>query len=511
MKSNKTSLKAFVTVVVGIMVSSHSYAQWTQKGVDLDGQAADDRFGYSVSLSSDGNTMAAGATFNDGPGSNSGHVRVFEWNATITAWGQKGGDLNGEASGDNFGWAVSLSADGNKVAIGAPKNDQTAFSSGHIRVFEWNAPTNSWVQQGLDIDGAAADDQFGWSVSLSGDGNTLVGGARYNDGAGTHSGHARIYEWNPSTNTWDQKGADINGEMANDYFGFATSISDNGSIVAISATNHDAIGHTKIYQWNTSTNSWAQLGTNIEGDPTDELFGYAISLTEDGYTVAIGSKGNCSTGYNAGHTRIYEWNASSWGQKGGAINGESAWDLSGYSVSLNGIGNSVAVGALYNDGNGSDSGHTRVFDWDNGTNVWMQRGTDIDGEATEDHFGWSVSLSSDGATVAAGANANDDSGANSGHVRVYEYPLSTGISNDDNVVFTNVFPNPSNGTFKIEVGVQGEFYIQIIDVTGKIVLDKQVISSGEPIEINARQLEKGTYMIVIDNYITRISSTWIKN
>jgi acyl carrier protein len=77
----------------------------------------------------------------------------------------------------------------------------------------------------------------------------------------------------------------------------------------------------------------------------------------------------------------------------------------------------VGIGALLNDGNGTDAGHVRIYKNVNGT--WTQQGSDIDGEAASDLSGWSVSLSSDGSTVAIGARANDGNGSNAGHVRIY--------------------------------------------------------------------------------------------
>ena len=95
-------------------------------------------------------------------------------------------------------------------------------------------------------------------------------------------------------------------------------------------------------------------------------------------------------------------------QIGSDINGETTGDQSGRSVSSSSDGTIVAIGAWYNDGNGTSSGHVRVYSWD-GSN-WDQLGSDIDGEAADDGSGWSVSLSSDGTIVAIGARKNDANG-----------------------------------------------------------------------------------------------------
>jgi hypothetical protein len=100
-----------------------------------------------------------------------------------------------------------MSADGNTVAIGAPQNDGNGNKAGHVRVYDWAG--GSWNQRGLDIDGEAASNESGSSVSMSADGNTVAIGAFRNRGNGTSSGHVRIYDW--SGGIWNQRGLDIDG------------------------------------------------------------------------------------------------------------------------------------------------------------------------------------------------------------------------------------------------------------------------------------------------------------
>ena len=128
------------------------FSQWMQLGIDIDGEAADDRFGYIVSMSDNGNRLAIGTLFNDGNGSNSGHVRVYEWQGA--AWVQLGADIDGEAADDQFGISVSLNGDGTIVAIGGTGNDGNGNNSGHVRVYEYDGI--NWTQLGADIDGEAA-------------------------------------------------------------------------------------------------------------------------------------------------------------------------------------------------------------------------------------------------------------------------------------------------------------------------------------------------------------------
>ena len=86
--------------------------------------------------------------------------------------------------------------------------------------------------------------------------------------------------------------------------------------------------------------------------------------------------------------------------------------MSGRSVSMSSDGTIVAIGAYYNDGNGSNAGHVRVYQYSSGS--WSQLGSDIDGEAADDYSGHSVSMSSDGTILAIGAHENDGNGTNAG-------------------------------------------------------------------------------------------------
>ncbi|CAK0877338.1 unnamed protein product [Prorocentrum cordatum] len=164
-------------------------ASWSQLGQDIDGEAPGDQSGKSVSLSSDGSRVAIGAINNGGAGYSSGHVRVFGLSGNT--WSQLGQDIDGEASYDYSGWSVSLSSDGSRVAIGASYNGGAGYWSGHVRVFGLSG--NTWSQLGQDIDGEASGDYSGGSVSLSSDGSRVAIGAYFNDGAGSSSGHVRVF------------------------------------------------------------------------------------------------------------------------------------------------------------------------------------------------------------------------------------------------------------------------------------------------------------------------------
>ncbi|CAK0812941.1 unnamed protein product [Prorocentrum cordatum] len=147
--------------------------------------------------------------------------------------------------------------------------------------------------------------------------------------------------------------------------------------------------------------SWSQLGQDIDGEAPGDQSGKSVSLSSDGSRVAIGAINNGGAGYSSGHVRVFGLSGNTWSQLGQDIDGEASYDYSGWSVSLSSDGSRVAIGASYNGGAGYWSGHVRVFGLSG--NTWSQLGQDIDGEASGDYSGGSVSLSSDGSRVPVGA------------------------------------------------------------------------------------------------------------
>jgi len=460
----------------------------TQIGNDIDGESEGDFLGGSVSLSSDGNIVAIGAEFNDGSGSFSGHVRVYKKDGGV--WIQIGKDIDGEAVGDNLGSSVCLSSDGSVLAIGAKYNDGNGINSGHVRVYKNN--NEIWEQIGTDINGEAEGDNSGYSVSLSSDGTIVaIGAINYDFGNssnnGLNSGHVRIYKNNDGV--WEQIGSSIDGEAAADDSGFSVSLSSDGSIVAIGAPgnkgNGSSSGHVRIYKNNDGI--WEQIGTDINGEASQDYSGSSVSLSSDGSIVAIGAPGNDS---RYGHVRVYKNNNEVWEQIGTDINGEAQGDNSGSSVSLSSDGSIVAIGATDNDGNGSSSGHIRIYKNNNG--VWEQIGTDINGEFSGDSSGISVNLSSDGNIIAIGAPLNSENGSNSGHVRVYDL---SAILSSDTYVFSkfDLYPNPTKYSFTIDI--EDNLEVEKVSIYNNL---GQFIKSTKELTINTTNLNTGIYFVEIE-------------
>ena len=402
---------------------------WTQKGIDIYGEAMNDYSGWSVSLSSDGLTLAIGAINNDGNGDNSGHVKVYEWVNNL--WTPKGITIYGDGSNDQSGWSVSLSSDGSIIAIGAVNNDENGNNSGHIKVYKWT-DNSSWIQRGSNINGEYINDHSGYSVSLSSDGSIIAIGAIDNDGNGDKSGHVRVYKWT-NNNLWEKRGIDINGEASGDASGWSISLSSDGSILAIGAIknnkngniNYDNSGHVRVYEW-VNNSSWEKKGNDIDGDDMGDQGGYSVSLSSDGSILAIGYPYDDNNSYDNGLVRIYKWSTSLilWEQKGIDIVGPSNGFIGRY-VSLSSDGSILAI---------SGSIYTSVYEWNNDSVNYIQTGIiNIPG-------GYPVNLSSNGDIIAVGYPYNDDpdnddpnndtGGYRSGLVKVYELYSATTETTD---------------------------------------------------------------------------------
>ena len=317
---------------------------------------------------------------------------------------------------------------------------------------------NNQLYIGSNIDGENNGDESGYSVSLSSDGTIVAIGAIYNDGVNScidtndNRGHVRVYQRNTSHKTnslmgWVQLGGDIDGEDNNDRSGWSVSLSADGTIVAIGATfsdpfnDHrtDKYGHVRIYKYSSEMKVWNQLGNDIVGENEDDFSGSSVSLSSDGTIVAIGAGGNDGNGNNSGHVRVYEYKGTTWTQLGSDIDGEASGDESGSSVSLSSDGTIVAIGATGNTSVGYEvrnSGHVRVYKYINES--WVQLGSDIDGEYLFNFSGNSVSLSSDGTIVAIGSPYNNGvNGSKNGHVRVYQWREYTQTEDNNTYHYTS--------------------------------------------------------------------------
>ena len=321
-----------------------------QLGEDIAGEAELDLSGYAVALSGNGTVLAVGAPTNSNDnGFVSGHVRVYVFDGSN--WNQIGSDIDGESTEDLSGFSVSLSLDGSVLAVGAALNDGSFVDAGQTRVYDFVG--GEWIQRGRDLDGESAGDEFGYDVALSNDGNVVAVAGRLNDDGATDAGHVRVLAWNGTA--WEQRGQDIDGEGVDDLSGFSIAISGDGLVVAIGAPNNDNAGvnagYTRIFSFDEGLDQWIQIGQDIEGDSSN--FGFAVALSNDGNVVAIGGPANTNlNGFEAGHVQVFELVASAWVQVGTDIEGSLRADRFGISVALSADGSRLAAGARTEDGDG---------------------------------------------------------------------------------------------------------------------------------------------------------------
>ena len=208
--------------------------------------------------------------------------------------------------------------------------------------------------------------------------------------------------------------------------------------------------------------------------------------------MAVYAPGTVDSGNDNGRLTVYRMNGNDWEILGEAIEGEFPGD--GYvpgrnNVSISGNGNTVAFGARYNDGNGENSGHARVFNIQN--NTWIQIGEDINGEAEGDLFGTSVSLSHDGETISIGARNNDGSGPNAGHVRIYGLPLVVSTSSINQINFA-IYPNPADELINIQLDENNNLKEAILFNS----LGQKIITTKDN-TINVSTLPPGAYLVEV--------------
>ncbi len=374
--------------------------------------------GAAVDLSTDGNTLAAGVPRdNSGPNSaslgalNSGAVLIFRFSGGV--WTQQAFLKASNAEDfDVFGGFISLSDDGNTLVTGVPNESSLStgvnnFASngvaqevGAAYVFRFSTTTNSWSQQAY-IKASNAEggppgtlgigDQFGRSISLSGDGNTLAVGTPGEGSASTG----------------------INGAQ----------------------DNNNAIDSGAVYLFRFSNGNWSQQAyiKSLNSERGDQ-FGISTSLNYDGHLLAVGAsrEDSVSTGINGaqddntlpetGAVYLFRFSSGSWTQqtyiKASSSNPD---DRFGYSVNLSSDGNTLAVGALLEDGsspgvNGTvnngvqNSGAVFLLEFVNG--AWVHKAyIKAPNPTTNDGFSSSLSLSDDGGALAVGISGFNGKGA----------------------------------------------------------------------------------------------------
>lgn len=419
------------------------FSQWAQIGVDIDGVASNFS-GATASLNNDGTIVVIGS-----PGVNSNQIGVVRVYENISgSWTQIGLDINGASIGDKFGNSVSLSQDGSVLAIGIP-SIPGLNNLGKVKVFENVGGT--WTQLGADLVGTVSNGEFGYSVSLSDDGIRLAIGEV--GGGVTNSGVIEVYEL--SSGNWVQLGSDILGSDPGTkfFFGRSVCISGDGTKVAGNADDNGGNSYFKAVAF--VSGNWVPFGADIPVSVS--LSPNAISLSNDGVVLAIGE----SLAVGTGRVKVYVNFLGNWVQGGATLTGASTNDQFGWAVSLNNDGSIISIGARRPSG----TGYARIYQ--SVSSVWTQVGTNIIGETSGDQFGSATALSIDGSIIVVGAPLNPDGGSSAGHVRVFQ-DSSLGVDDYNFFNEAILFPNPSKNSFTIETN-QIINTVSIYNVQGKSV------------------------------------------
>jgi hypothetical protein len=349
----------------------------------------------------------------------------------------------------------------------------------------FNFTNSNWLQQqkltaGTD---AGASDQFGFSVSISSDGNTAIVGAWSDDDNGqSNSGSAYIFVRSGSSWTQQQKltaGADAG---ASDYFGWSVSISSDGNTVIVGAYYDDDNGQSNsgsAYIFVRSGSSWTQQQKLTAGADAGagDYFGQSVSISSDGSTAIVGARRDDDNGQsNSGSAYIFVRSGSSWTQQQKLTAGTDAGasDYFGYNVSISGDGSTAIVGAYRDDDNGqSDSGSAYIFVRSGSSWTQQQKLTAGTDAGASDYFGWSVSISGDGSTAIVGAHQDDDNGLySSGSAYIFNAERALHIPKDINVSGAAVFTG--------NVGIGTSEPVAKLHVNGGIT--KTQYNPGEVIE-----------------------------
>lgn len=393
----ESRFNVFFLFIIILFIQSQCYSQYYQVGNKLVGigviGAAQQSF--SLSLSSDGNTLAVG-----GPSDNHGRGAVWIYTCSGGNWKQTGNKLVG--TGDLIkvsfqGSSVSLSSDGKRLATGV----FSSFAySGAVWIFEYSG---SWSQMGNNPIGVGSIDGFvqGYSVSLNSNGNTLAFGGNVNS-----NDNGEFWAYTLSGGNWKQvqnKQVGTNGSTINGQ-GTSVSFSSDGKRLSIGQYSDNLyVGAAWVFEY--SQGKWLQMGNKLVGTGaiSNSSQGSSISLSSDGNTLAVGGR---EDNFNTGAVWVYTFSGGNWSQIGNKLSGDNFGDEFGISVSLSSDGKILAVGE---SGYNNNKGAACIYNFSNGK--WQKKwgpifGTGAVGNASQ---GITVSLSSDGQTLAIGGVADNNS------------------------------------------------------------------------------------------------------
>jgi len=320
------------------------------------------------------------------------------------------------AASNNFGESVAIAKNGNTAISGARLNTNPSLYEGAAYIYTLSG--SSWSQQAkLVASDKHINQQFGSAVSLSEDGNTAIVGASLSDNLPQAAGSGAAYVFTRSGSTWSQQ-AKLGASDGADsyYFGCSVSITDDGNTAIVGARLDGGTNYGAAYVFTRSGSTWSQQTKLTASDAaTDDEFGWSVSISaSDGNTAIVSSPKEDTGATSAGSAYIFTRSGSTWSQQAKIqASNRGSNDLFGYGingVSISGDGDTVIVGAVNEDTNGTDAGAVYVFTR-SGTTWSQQAMIKASDAASSDKFGSAVSISEDGDTSVVGASNESGTGA----------------------------------------------------------------------------------------------------
>jgi hypothetical protein len=387
-----------------------------------------DELGQSASIS--GDVALVGAPSDDDNDRDSGAAYVFVRNGDV--WKQQAKLLASDgAVSDNFGLSVSLS--GATALIGAPFANGNGSSVGAAYVFVRSG--EEWMQQAklLASDGAAVD-AFGTSVSLSED-TALIGVPGRGDN-GFESGAAYVFL--RSGELWTQEAKLLASDGAGgDDFGTSVSVSGDTALIGAPGTDDNGSGAGSAYVFARRDRTWTQQAEIMPDDGTTvERFGTCVAVSGD--TALFGLPHDGDNGHDSGSAYVFVRSGEVWTQLAKLLPSDVAFeDHFGWSVSI--WEDLALIGASWDADNGAESGSAYIFVrsdgvWTEGSKLLASDGEDFD------YLGWSVSISK--GTALIGARGDGDNGAFSGAAYVFDSQLlfADGFESGDTSAWSGTVP-----------------------------------------------------------------------
>jgi hypothetical protein len=365
--------------------------------------------GWAVSASADGHTVAVGGPVQNAHGDSFGHVDV--WVQTTTGWALQA-DLSSPVSGrlaDEYGLTLSLSADGQHLAVGDEvepfyfrEDDWYGVVYTYTRTATgWSAPTT------IASPDQAFEGEFGSSVALNADGSQLIAGAKY-DGILDGSPDGAAWAFTRTTAGWGE-GQPLAPptDQPRRVFGEHVAISADGRLAAVTDSVAD-VGQVSragsvITFARGSDGSWTQAAVLTDQPlvPGGE-FGSSVAISADGSTIAVGAAGYYSV---PSRVLVYRRAGTAWARSATFLNNSddaTHHSLFGYAVALSSTGDVVAVGAPYRARAVADAGGVYRYRWTGSS--WSYLGaTFVRGAVKNEQDGWSVALSGDAGRLFIGA------------------------------------------------------------------------------------------------------------